>query len=135
MALKAFPKILEEYSPWRMAAWRYRSIVLSPHDGDTWTNLMDHGFRQFEQRNIRLKDYSARELDEPAADTRMSGYDAWRFVEELLPPLTPMALAVDKTLQLDRYVATCYIIHENQVVDLGPFLQKYGVVELGKHSS
>ena len=134
-ALKAFPKPLEDHTPWRESLWRYKSVVIYPHDGDTWRCLLDFGFGHYDNRLVRLKDYSARELDEPADETRMSGYDAWRFVEDLLEPLTPMVLSVDKSLQLERYVATCYILHNDEVIDLGPYLLDNGVVKLGKHSS
>lgn len=102
----------------RQHLWHYRAQLLRVIDGDTFTALVDTGFRGRHEVAIRVADYSAPELHTPEGREAREQLIA-AFQAAFPPPQFDWNLRIvtrqritkaDESRTFERYVADTYLV-------------------------
>jgi micrococcal nuclease len=114
--------------------WQFKyAKVVEVHDGDTLRILIDQGFGNFTQQDIRVKGINTPEI---FGEEKEQGLAAKAFVEKLLPVGTPVSIVSYQTKSgkdkrtFTRYVADVFFTDITGVsVSLGDYLLKQGIAK------
>jgi len=84
--------------------YRYRALLDRVIDGDTYVLFIDHGFRCWSKQPIRLRNYSAPELNEPG------GLEAKERAAGIFAMTTEIVIESYKDqMSFARWVADIYV--------------------------